>query len=728
MHSTSYVTYGGIRISRETRTHVYRPADTALAEALDQRRGVLFSSSFEFPGRYTRWDMGFVDPPLAFTARGRRFSIDALNERGGVLLPAVLDGLGRLTAACVERAGPDRIAGEVEETDQRFPEESRSRQPSLFSVLRGLIDLFGSPEDQHLGLYGAFGYDLVFQFEPMQLRLPRPEDQRDLVLYLPDEILIVDHMRQIAATHRYEFAVAGMATDGLRRATAPAPYRLDDPPGRRPIDSDHGPGEYAALVERAKAAFVRGDLFEVVCGQLLADACTVPPSVVFHRLRQANPAPYGGLINLGDGEFLVSASPEMYVRVEGKRIETCPISGTIARGRDPVEDAERIRELLNSVKDESELTMCTDVDRNDKSRVCEPGTVHVIGRRQIELYSRLIHTVDHVEGVLRQDFDALDGFLSHAWAVTVTGAPKRWAIRFIEEEERSSRRWYGGAIGRVTFDGNMNTGLTLRTIRMKDGVAEVRAGATLLYDSDPQAEEAETRLKAAAMFTAIRGPATPVPTAGKSAAAAIGRGRRVLLIDHEDSFVHTLANYIRTTGAEVATMRPDLARAELRAGGDPDLVVLSPGPGRPADFAMAETLDLLVERHVPVFGVCLGLQGIVEYFGGSLAQLDVPVHGKPSLVRVRGGRLLRGLPDEFTVGRYHSLHARLSTLPPELAVTAETEDGVVMAVEHRSLPVAAVQFHPESVMTLRDEIGIPIIASVLATLPSPGVRHACGGK
>jgi anthranilate synthase len=192
----------------------------------------------------------------------------------------------------------------------------------------------------------------------------------------------------------------------------------------------------------------------------------------------------------------------------------------------------------------------------------------------------------------------------------------------------------------------------------------------------------------------------------------------VLLIDHEDSFVHTLANYIRTTGAEVVTMRPDLARAELQRGGDLDLVVLSPGPGRPSDFAMAETLELLVQRRLPVFGVCLGLQGIVEYFGGSLAVLDVPVHGKPSIVRVRGGRLLRGLPSEFTVGRYHSLHACRSTLPPELLVTAETEDGVVMAVEHLRLPIAAVQFHPESVMTLRAEIGMPIIAAVLSALES----------
>jgi len=341
--------------------------------------------------------------------------------------------------------------------------------------------------------------------------------------------------------------------------------------------------------------------------------------------------------------------------------------------------------------------------------------VRVIGRRQIELYSRLIHTVDHVEGVLREEFDALDGFLSHAWAVTVTGAPKRWAIRFIEQEERSSRRWYGGAIGRVTFDGNMNTGLTLRTIRMKDGVAEeVRAGATLLYDSDPEAEEAETRLKAAAMFTAIRG--TKAAPAIREAVTEIGKGRRVLLIDHEDSFVHTLANYIRTTGAEVVTMRPDLARAELRAGGNQDLVVLSPGPGRPSDFGMAETLDLAIQRHLPVFGVCLGLQGIVEYFGGSLGVLEPPMHGKPSSVRVRGGRLLSGLPAEFVVGRYHSLHAVRSTLPPELSVTAETEDGVVMAVEHQRLPIAAVQFHPESVMTLRDETGMPIIAAVMSAL------------
>jgi anthranilate synthase len=716
MQRKTYTTEGGIEVARETVTGIYSPADNALAEALDQKRGVLFSSSFEFPGRYTRWDMGFVDPPLVFTARDRGFSVEALNARGEVLIPAIADALKSLDAVELGPVGTTHIAGTIRPATARFPEEQRSRQPSVFSVLRALIALFKSAEDEHLGFYGAFGYDLVFQFEPTTLRLPRPDDQRDLVLYLPDDILIVDHMRQQAAHYRYNFTVAGKSTAGLPCETPEAVYRPDQAPAALPPESDHAPGEYPALVEKAKLAFKRGDLFEVVPGQLMTRPCPDAPSVVFERLKNANPAPYGALINLGGGEFLVSASPEMYVRVEGRRIETCPISGTIRRGADPLEDSDRILELLNSKKDESELTMCTDVDRNDKSRVCVAGSVKVIGRRQIELYSRLIHTVDHVEGMLRPEFDALDGFLSHAWAVTVTGAPKLWAIRFIEENERSARRWYGGAIGRLTFDGNMNTGLTLRTIRMKDGLGEVRAGATLLFDSDPVGEDEECRLKASALFAAIAGNRAPAPAA-VAAVPQSGAGRKVLLVDHEDSFVHTLAGYVRQTGAECVTLRHDFARAELANGGPaPDLVLLSPGPGRPVDFAMRETLDLLLQRGIPIFGVCLGLQGIVEYFGGALDVLDTPMHGKPSVIRASGNRLFGGLPAEFTVGRYHSLYARKSALPSDLSVAAETADGVIMAIEHKRLPIAAVQFHPESIMTPPGAIGLPILSAMLSTL------------
>jgi anthranilate synthase len=426
-----------------------------------------------------------------------------------------------------------------------------------------------------------------------------------------------------------------------------------------------------------------------------------------------NPSPYGFLINLGDEEFLVGASPEMYVRVEADRVETCPISGTIARGQDPIADAARVLALLNSAKDEAELTMCTDVDRNDKSRICVPGSVRVIGRRQIEMYSRVIHTVDHVEGRLRPGYDALDAFLAHTWAVTVTGAPKAWAMQFIERHERSPRAWYGGAVGVIGFDGSLNTGLTLRTIRVNRGVAEVRAGATLLYDSDPEEEERETRMKASALLDAITRPGDPVEQAESDPQP--GLGKRVLLIDHEDSFVHTLANYLRQTGAEVMTMRHGLTAGDMREIA-PDLVVLSPGPGTPGDFNLDETIRSLVALGLPVFGVCLGLQGMVEHFGGRLGTLDTPAHGKPSRIHIQGGRLFDGLHEPMAVGRYHSLYALPHSLPPELEITSTSEDGVVMSVEHRSLPMLAVQFHPESIMTLEGNSGLRLIHNAVAAL------------
>jgi anthranilate synthase len=510
---------------------------------------------------------------------------------------------------------------------------------------------------------------------------------------------------------RYDFEIGGASTQDLPRSGARRPYV-----GAERVERacDHEPGDYARLVEVAKESFKRGDLFEVVPGQMFIRACPLPPSEVFRRLREWNPSPYGFLINLGEAEYLVGASPEMYVRVDGARVETCPISGTIARGRDPISDAAQILALLNSTKDESELTMCTDVDRNDKSRICVPGSVRVIGRRQIEMYSRLIHTVDHVEGLLRPEFDALDAFLAHAWAVTVTGAPKAWAMQFIEDHERSSRAWYGGAVGLIGFDGNLNTGLTLRTIRVKDGAAEVRAGATLLYDSVPEEEERETELKASAFLDAITRPRRP-RAAELDEMPRPAAGRRILLIDHQDSFVHTLANYLRQTGAEVTTLRAGFPH-DLLDTLRPDLVVLSPGPGMPADFDVSGTLAALVARGLPTFGVCLGLQGMVEHFGGKLGVLDYPMHGKPSRVRVTGGRFFDGVPAEFTAGRYHSLFALRETLPDELRVTAESEDGVVMAIEHATLPLAAVQFHPESIMTLDDEVGLRLLATVVEKL------------
>ena len=706
---SSYTTRGEIEVHVDAVPIDPEAAIEDLVDRLDSARGVLLSSSYEYPGRYTRWDMGFVDPPVAVTSQGDIVTAEALNPRGEVLLSPVRQVIQELAHVSIVEENADRLIFQIERPADRFEEEERSRQPSSFAVIRAIVELFNGP-DEHLGLYGAFGYDLAFQFEPIDLKLVRPENQRDLVLYVPDEIIVVDHQGGIAERRRYEFSYKGSSTADISRGGAREPYQpdLDLEPMR-----DHESGEYAEVVDLARQYFARGDLFEVVSSQTFVEPSPEPPSELFRRLKEQNPSPYGFLINLGQAEWLVGASPEMYVRVEGDRVETCPISGTIARGQDPLDDASQILALLNSEKDESELTMCTDVDRNDKSRICVPGSVKVIGRRQIEMYSRLIHTVDHVEGRLRPEFDALDAFLTHTWAVTVTGAPKTAAMMFLEDHEKSPRAWYGGAIGKVGFDGGLNTGLTLRTIRIKDGHAEVRVGATLLWDSDPVAEEEETELKASAFLDALR---LPRRTADIPTFAAAEEKKSVLLVDHMDSFVHTLGNYLRQTGADVTTQRAgfpleDLSR--LR----PDLLVLSPGPGTPSDFAISDTIEAALALEIPIFGVCLGLQAVVEFFGGTLDQLVTPMHGKASPIQVVGGRLFAGLPLEFRAGRYHSLYATKDAIPESLEVTATSaDDDVVMAVEHKSLPINAVQFHPESIMSFDDEIGLRLVRNAVEIL------------
>jgi anthranilate synthase len=587
-------------------------------------------------------------------------------------------------------------------------------------VIRALVALFYSESDAYLGLYGAFGYDLGFQFEDVVRFQNRHQNTRDLMLYLPDQILVSDHRISETVCHNYDFICRSWdseepkeTTGGFKRSGSVHKF---SPAIHREKDCDHAPGEYADVVRKALEKFKSGDLFEVVPGQIFYEPCKDLPSQVFQRLKQSNPAPYGALINLGEQEYLVAASPEMFVRVDGKRIETCPISGTIKRGDDAIDDASQIKKLLNSKKDESELSMCTDVDRNDKARVCKPESIEVIGRRQIEMYSRLIHTVDHVTGTLEDGYDALDGFLAHTWAVTVTGAPKHGAMQFIESNEKSPRLWYGGAIGQVGFNGNLNTGLTLRTMRIANGIAEIRAGATLLVDSDPELEEAETRLKASALIDAVRGVANPHNTSEDSASAITGKVLRsgaqlsVLMVDHQDSFVHNLGAYFKRCGVSLQTMRPDMARRFLGSN-TVDLVILSPGPGRPQDFDTAKTIEICLQQHIPVFGVCLGLQALAEYFGGSLAVLDYPMHGKPSSVKHSGGIMFNGIPDGFTAGRYHSLVA--GEMPQCLEVTARCDDGSIMALEHKSLPLLAVQFHPESILTLENNIGLRLIANIV---------------
>jgi anthranilate synthase len=706
MRAYRYQTPHGIEVTRTASKANFRNGLKALLRDLDRHRGIYLSSGYEYPGRYSRWDIAATRPPLEIVSCDRLVEFRALNARGEKIVEIVQPVLAGNPHWDEFSTESRLLRGRLKPLPALFPEEERSKQPSAFSVLRSLIEEFRGEEDSRLGLVGAFGYDLLFQFEPIEKKLPR-DGHKDLHLFLCDDIWFMDRKKEQIERFQYDFARLEISTSGMPRDGEPVPRPPKRKPG--PITSDHAPEEYMAKVDVVREGMARGDYYEVVLRQTFQTPYSGKASDLFTRVQQASPSPYEFFLQFGE-EQLVGASPEMFVRVEGQRVETCPISGTAQRTGDPLRDADNIRELLKSTKEESELTMCTDVDRNDKSRVCEPGTVKVIGRRLIESYAGVFHTVDHVEGILAEGFDALDAFLSHMWAVTVIGAPKKAAAQTVENFENNARGWYGGAIGMITLNGDINTGILIRTTYLRDGMARYPVGATLLYDSVPAMEERETRLKATGFFRTLGAAEAAPPVAVEREQP--GAGAKLLLVDNDDCFIHTLANYARQTGAEVVTYRagfpPDLISRVA-----PGLILISPGPGRPADFGVPNLVKTAVRLGVPVFGVCLGLQGIVEAFGGELGVLDYPMHGKPSTVRHRGIGVFEGLPLEFLVGRYHSLFARRETLPACLEITAETEDGVIMGVRHKELPIEAVQFHPESILTAEDDHGLRLMENAV---------------
>jgi anthranilate synthase len=707
MAQLRYTTPSGITVTRKSSRLPFAKGLDKLLTQLDRKRGAYFSSGYEYPERYSRWDIATVSPPLELIGRGRVLEIRALNQRGRVLNQLLARTLRDHPHWAAFEESEEVLRGELKPLPEVFPEEDRSKQPTPFSILRALIQEFQNPADNRLFFAGAFGYDLLLEFDPIRMRLPR-QNHKGLHLFLCDDIYFMDRRKEVIDRYTYDFASGELTTAGLPHDNPKVP-KPKARAGAAEIGSDHVPEEYMRKVEIVREGMRQGNYYEVVLRQTFSAPFGGSVADLFRRVETASPSPYEFVLQMGD-EQLVGASPEMFVRVEGRRVESCPIAGTARRSGDPLTDAESIRDLLNSTKEESELTMCSDVDRNDKSRVCIPGSVKVIGRRLIESYAGLFHTVDHVEGTLLAGFDSLDAFLTHMWAVTIIGAPKKAAAQAIEDLELDARGWYGGAVGMVCLNGDINTGILIRTVHVKDGQARYSAGATLLYDSVPESEEQETRLKATNFFRSLQ----PRIRAADDTRAKrhVGEGVRLLLVDNDDCFIHTLANYARQTGASVSTYRSAYALQKIDES-RPDIVLISPGPARPEDFGVPALVRGLAKRGIPIFGVCLGLQGIVEAFGGTLDVLDYPMHGKRSVVHHQGKGVFHNLPEPFRVGRYHSLHANRANFPACLEITAESEDGIVMGLRHRDLPIEAVQFHPESILTLEFDCGLRLMENMI---------------
>jgi anthranilate synthase len=473
--------------------------------------GVLFES-VDISRVYGRYSLAAIDPPILVEGKDETFSIRALNPRGQHILERLTPADFPCSTDVCQTA--QAIQGTVPCERRPVAEDERLQLNNIAQIIRHLVHTFRC-DDRFLGLYGAFAYDFVRLFEPLPDRLPAIPTQ-DFRLFLPDTLLFYDHLRERAAVYLYDFSnTTTLATEVVRSrleplcAPRPAPVVSSRPRAPHKLQSDTGREAFMAVVDEAREQMRLGEFFEVVLSHSFTGTYGRSPLDLYQRFREINPSPYQFYVDYGN-EALVGASPEMFVRVENGVVQERPISGTMPRGTDSLSDYQNMMYLLNSEKEKSELDMLIDLARNDVSRVCEPG-VTVSDYRYVEKYSRVMHTVAQVEGRLSPGLTAFDAFIASLNAGTLTGAPKAAAMAYIEAKEHSRRGYYGGNVGYLTFSGQLDTGIIIRTahlVRRPQRVEEsyevkVRVGATLLYDSDPASEYAETEAKARALLEAL---------------------------------------------------------------------------------------------------------------------------------------------------------------------------------------------------------------------------------
>ncbi len=369
------------------------------------------------------------------------------------------------------------------------------------------------------GLVGYLGYDAVRFFEPTVLLEAHPS-LPDAIFLLADTLVAFDHaygrLLLIANAHvdgdeATARAEAEARLDDLqRRLTAPLPAQPSGgaPPASTPLESNMTRARFTAAVRTAKAYIAAGDIFQVVPSQRFSRETTASPFGIYRALRRLNPSPYMVFFDFADlaGDELlriIAASPEMHVRLEGRRAAIRPIAGTRPRGKTLDEDEALERELLADPKERAEHVMLVDLARNDLGRVCTYGTVHVSEQMVTERYSHVMHIVSHVEGELNPAYDAFDLMRATFPAGTVTGAPKIRAMQIIDELEREPRGPYAGAIGYFSYNGSLDSCITIRTLVMRGQTVSVQAGCGVVADSDPDREYEESVNKARALAVAV---------------------------------------------------------------------------------------------------------------------------------------------------------------------------------------------------------------------------------
>ena len=364
------------------------------------------------------------------------------------------------------------------------------------------------------GFVGYFGYDLIRMVERLPNRPPDPFDLPVALLARFDTLVLFDHAHQrvLAIANEIEGETdVNAAEKELARLSKALTEESGgggvampgQPPGAAATDLPSlDSGAFRRAVLKAKEHIAAGDIFQVVLARRWRVPRRIEPLALYRALRMVNPSPYMVLLEVPD-VALVGASPEMLVRKQGRHLETRPIAGTRPRGMDAEGDRRLAEDLLADPKERAEHVMLVDLGRNDLGRVAVPGSVRVPTFMEIENYSHVMHLVSSVEAELAAGKGALDALLACFPAGTVSGAPKIRAMEIIDSLEPQARGPYAGAVGYLSYSGDLDTCIAIRTLVVRDGETSVTAGAGIVADSDPAAEERETKNKAAALLTAV---------------------------------------------------------------------------------------------------------------------------------------------------------------------------------------------------------------------------------
>ncbi len=369
------------------------------------------------------------------------------------------------------------------------------------------------------GLVGYLGYETGRFFEPTVPLSPHP-DLPEALFLMADTLVAFDHAygRMLLITNaslegdkNRALSEAQSRLDALEQRLAAPLSNLDfrvTHPATTELSSNLTRQQFIEAVNKAKELIAAGEIFQVVLSQRLSRETTASPFSIYRALRSLNPSPYMYFFDFGtlagpSPLRIIGASPEMHVRLDGRCAAVRPIAGTRPRGKDPVEDIAFEKDLLSDPKERAEHVMLVDLGRNDLGRVCEYGSVRVPQQMGVERYSHVMHIVSHVEGRLCPELDAFDLMRATFPAGTVSGAPKIRAMQIINELENSPRGPYAGAVGYFSFDGSMDTCITIRTLVMRGQVVSVQAGAGIVADSDPESEYQETLNKARALAVAV---------------------------------------------------------------------------------------------------------------------------------------------------------------------------------------------------------------------------------